>query len=194
LGGTFDPPHYAHLAIAEEARVRLGLAQVIFAPAAGNPLKADRPTSPARHRLAMTHLAVQDNPHFAVSERDLECSPSYSVDLLTRLHADMPDSELYFIIGIDALAKLTRWREPGRILELAHMVGLIRPGNSLDFSQLYAALPSAHERVTILTDGPLLDISSTELRRRVAALLSIRYQLPDAVIAYIAAESLYRAV
>jgi nicotinate-nucleotide adenylyltransferase len=193
IGGTFDPPHYAHLAIAEEAWVRIGLDRVLFAPAYGNPLKQGRDTATPEHRLRMVELAVADNPHFAVTTLDLQPGPSYTVHLLERLKQAYPEAELYFIIGDDALRRLPEWYQAARVLELAAMVAAPRPGNKLDVDALAARLPAARERILPLGDGPLLDISATELRRRVAAGLPIRYQTPDAVVEYIREQRLYRS-
>lgn len=192
FGGTFDPPHYAHLAIAEEARLRLGLTQVLFAPAFGNPLKQGRQSAAPEHRLRMVELAVADNPHFAVTPIDMQPGPSYTVHLLQRLKAEYPATALYFIIGYDALRRLADWYQAATVLELAYMVASPRPGNKLDIDALAAHLPAARERVLLIEDGPLLDISATALRERVAAGLPIRYQTPDAVIEYIKLQHLYQ--
>ncbi len=192
IGGTFDPPHYAHLAIAEEARVRLGLAQVLFAPAFGNPLKKGRQSATPEHRLRMVELAIADNPHFAVTTLDMQPGPSYTVHLLERLTVAYPNAELYFIIGYDALRRLADWYQAAEVLEMAYMVASPRPGNKLDIDALAARLPAARDRVLLLESGPLLDISATALRERVAAGLPIRYQTPDAVIEYIMQQHLYR--
>jgi len=192
IGGTFDPPHYAHLAIAEEAWAQLELAQVLFAPAFGNPLKQGRNSAAPEHRLRMVELAIADNPHFAVTSLDLQPGPSYTVHLLERLKAADPDAELYFIIGYDALRRLPEWYQAAKVLELAHMVATPRPENELDLDALAARLPSAGERILLLENGPLLDISASDLRRRVAAGLPIRYQTPDTVIEYIKLHRLYQ--
>ncbi len=192
IGGTFDPPHYAHLAIAEEARVRLGLDYVLFAPAYGNPLKQGRQSAAPEHRLRMVELAIADNPHFAVTTLDLQPGPSYTVHLLQRLKVEYPAAELYFIIGYDALRRLPDWYQAAEVLELAYMMASPRPGNKLDIDALVARLPTARERVLLLEDGPLLDISATALRERVGAGLPIRYQTPDVVVEYIKQQHLYR--
>lgn len=192
IGGTFDPPHYAHLAIAEEAFVRLGLDRVLFAPAYGNPLKQGHDSAAPIHRLRMVELAIADNPHFSVTTLDLQPGPSYTIHLIERLKVEYPTSELYFIIGYDALRRFPEWEQSHRILELAYMVACQRPGNRLDIDALTARLPAARQRIHDIPDGPLLDISATELRRRVAANLPIRYQTPDTVIKYIKQQGLYK--
>ena len=192
IGGTFDPPHYAHLAIAEDARVRLGLPQVLFAPAFGNPLKQGRQSAAPEHRFRMVELAIADNTNFAVTTLDLQPGPSYTVHLLQRLKVEYPAAELYFIIGFDALRRLADWYQAAEVLELAYMVASPRPGNKFDIDALAVRLPAAREKVLLLEDGPLLDISATALRERVAADLPIRYQTPDAVIEYIKQQHLYR--
>ncbi len=192
IGGTFDPPHYAHLAIAEEARVRLDLDQVLFAPAYGNPLKQSKGITTANHRLQMTLLAIADNPHFATTSLDLRPGPSYTVSLLERIKSEQPTADLYFILGLDALEQLASWRQPQRVLELAQLVAFARPGASFDLAALAAHLPTVQQRVLLIADGPMLDISASDLRHRVAAGLPIRYQTPDAVVEYIREHGLYR--
>jgi len=191
LGGTFDPIHYGHLAIAEEARVALHLSRVMVIPAGEQPLKAGRHVASSAHRLAMAHLACAGNPFFAVSAIEIErAGPSYTAVTLQQLHDQLPDA-LCLILGADALADLPRWRDVQRILELASLVGVTRPGATLDLVRLARALPGVLERLTLI-DGPRLDISSSDLRRRVAAGKPIRYQTPDAVVDYIAQHGLYR--
>ncbi|MDP8924211.1 MAG: nicotinate-nucleotide adenylyltransferase [Chloroflexota bacterium] len=194
FGGTFDPPHLGHLAAAQEALYACGLARVLFAPNARNPLKHGAPSSGAEHRLAMTELAVRDNPKFEVTRADVDRGgPSYTVDLLAGLRAALgPGEDLAFIAGMDVLHELPRWREPLRIFDLARLVVISRPGQlSLAPTALEEHLPGASARVTIVqTLG--IAVSSTELRERVATGKPIRYLVPDAVAAYIAEHRLYR--
>lgn len=192
IGGTFDPPHFGHLAIAEEAYARLGLTRVLFAPAYGNPLKQSEQHSDTEQRLQMVRLAIADNPHFSFTSVDLRPGPSYTVVLLQRMRVEHPDAEFYFIIGADAIARLPDWYQAERVLEMTRMVAFPRPIVSLDLPSLIAAMPRAAERVQLITDGPLLEISSRQLRERIAASLPIHYQTPDAVIEYIAEQRLYK--
>lgn len=192
IGGTFDPPHYGHLAIAEEAYARLGLTRVLFAPAYGNPLKQGEKHTDTEQRLQMVRLAIADNPHFTFSSVDLRPGSSYTVVMLKRMRVEHPDAEFYFIIGADAIARLPDWYQAERVLEMTRMVAFPRPSTMLDLPKLIAAMPRAAERVQLIEDGPLLEISSRQLRERVAARLPIRYQTPDAVIEYIVEQGLYR--
>lgn len=193
FGGTFDPPHLGHLAAAQEACSELGLDRVLFVPAGRNPLKRAEPTSAPEDRLVMTERAVADNPLFAVSPADLDrAGPSYTVDLLERLRAEQgPGHDVAFIVGMDVLHELHRWREPRRVLELARLVAISRPGQrTVDPEELEARLAGARERVTVIrTLG--VAVSSSELRCRVAEGRPIRYLVPDAVAAYIRERRLY---
>lgn len=194
IGGTFDPIHYGHLAIAEEARARLALPEVRFIPAGQPPHKPGAAVSPAADRLAMVRRAVAGNPAFTVSTIELErAGPSFTVDTLERLRAqEGPDCALYFIAGGDALVDLLTWREPARLLELATLVIVQRPGAAaVDRAALEARLP-ALRRTLVVLDGPRFDVSGTLLRQRVRAGLPIRYQTPDVVLAYIQEHGLYQ--
>ena len=195
FGGTFDPPHLGHLAAAQEACIVAGLERVLFVPAGRNPLKLREPISSVEHRLAMTELAIRDNPAFAVSGADAErAGPSYTVDLLERLQTEFgSDRRLAFIVGMDVLHELHRWRDPRRVLELARLVAVSRPGQGTpDPNDLDARLPGAATRVTVV-HTPGVAISSTELRTRFADGRPVRYLVPDVVIAYVAEHRLYRA-
>jgi nicotinate-nucleotide adenylyltransferase len=190
LGGTFDPIHYGHLAIAEEVRVALALDRVLFVPAAYQPLKVQRPGADAQHRLAMVRLACATNAYFSVSDIEIRRpGPSYTVTTLQALH-DTDMGELFFILGADALNDLPRWHEAARIPRLTNIVAVQRPGTIVDTASLFAALPALRERLTMI-DGPRLDISSSELRQRAADNRPLRYLVPDAVVEYIATHGLY---
>jgi nicotinate-nucleotide adenylyltransferase len=193
FGGTFDPPHLGHLAAAQEALDRCGLARVLFAPTERNPLKLDEEISETGHRLAMTELAIAGDERFAISKADLgRGGPAYTVDLLARLRAGLSaDERLAFIAGMDVLHELPRWREPLRVLELARLIVISRPGQpAASLDALDARLPGASARVTVV-ETPGVAISSTEIRERVAAGRPIRYLVPDPVAAYIAEHGLY---
>jgi nicotinate-nucleotide adenylyltransferase len=194
FGGTFDPPHLGHLAAAQEAREFAGLDRVLFMPTGRNPLKPDEPRSSVGDRLAMTELAVAGNPAFELSRADADAGgPTYTVDLLERLRDDFgPGCELAFIVGMDVLHELHRWRAPERVLELARLLVVQRPGQeSVAPTDIDERVPSASRRIEIVVT-PGVAISSTELRRRVAEGRSIRYLVPDAVAAYIREHGLYQ--
>ena len=193
-GGTFDPPHLGHLAAAQEAVVACSLERVLFTPNARNPLKLGEPISDEEHRVAMTALAIRDNPAFELSRADVDRGgPSYTVDLLAALRESLaPDVALAFIAGMDVLHELPRWRDPLGILELARLIVISRPGEPmLPPTALDDRLPGASSRITVV-ETPGVAISSTHLRERVATGQPIRYLVPDAVAAYIAMHGLYR--
>lgn len=197
LGGTFDPVHVGHLAIAEEAREALALERVVFVPAGLPVHKPGRPVSPAEHRLAMIAAAIADNPAFVLSRAEVDRpGPSYAVDTLEALAAEARAAggrpDLVFILSSEAYAGLPTWRRPERILELCRMAVVPRPGaDPVDPVAMARLVPGADRR-TIVIDGPTLAVSGSTIRARVAAGRSIRYLVPDAVIAYIDDHGLYR--
>jgi nicotinate-nucleotide adenylyltransferase len=197
LGGTFDPPHFAHLFIAQEALVRLGLDRVYFVPAGEPPHKVGRQISDASHRLAMLERAIAGNPGFAISTIELgRPGPSYTVDTLAQLRAEWgPQSELAFILGWDMLLDLPRWHQPQQVVRaLDWVVAIHRPGYDAEWSDdeaLMSALPGLSSKL-IRLPIPQLGISATGLRSRVASSLPIRYLVPDSVAEYIAEHGLYR--
>jgi len=194
LGGTFDPIHIAHLAIAEEARTQLGLDKVVFVPAGLPPHKMDVHVSPAEHRLAMVKLAIADNPHFEVSRVDIDrFGPCYTVDTIALLRKEWePDVEIYFIMGSDSLADILTWHKPDRLIRLCRIVAVGRPGYRVDMDELERCLPGASQRILFI-NSPQLDVSSSEIQRRVRAGESIKYQVPEAVERYIYEHGLYRS-
>ena len=194
FGGTFDPPHYGHLVIAEEARARLGLRRVIFLPSGQPPHKPDRVVTPVAHRLAMVLLAIAGNPGFQLSRLDVDrLGPCFTADLLEMLQAELgPSADLHFIVGMDSLGDFLTWHEPDRVLRAAHLVAATRPGYTCDLSEMEDAIPGASGRI-ILLEAPALEISSTELQARVRAGMPIRYQAPEAVARYIRQHGLYAA-
>ena len=193
LGGTFDPIHLGHLIIAETICERLGLSKILFIPAGEPWLKADREITPGRHRLQMVGLAIRGNPHFEISIIEIERDgPSYSVDTVTALRGVFDaDAELYFIVGSDALAELPQWKDPQKLADMCGIISLGRPeGRRPDMATLLRAVPQISSRL-IQLDVPQIQISSTEIRRRVKEGLSIRYLVPDGVLEYISRHKLY---
>lgn len=190
-GGTFDPVHQGHLILAESCREACELDEVWFVVAGAPPHKPSGRTD-ASHRVEMVRLAIAGHPSFSVSDREIRRpGPHYSVDTLRAIRDERPDAELFFLIGGDSLADLPHWREPGQIVQLATVVVANRAG----FDSPPPAIPSAPgdpprpvQYVTI----PPIGIASSDLRRRVAEGRSIRYQVPAAVLAYIAAHRLYQ--
>lgn len=184
FGGTFDPPHYGHLAAAQEVAWRLDLDRVLFLPARQNPLKRAEPSSTVDDRCEMVRLAIADNPLFELSRLDLDRPPpSYTADLLRALHA--LDRELYFIVGADILPELPRWREPEEILRLARLCVVTRPGAPAPDVEA-----GARSRVEVVS-APGVAIASRELRQRVRDGQPIHYLTPPAIERYIVEHGLY---
>ena len=196
LGGTFDPVHLGHLIVAADVREKLGLSEVLFVPA-GKPwlkLKEEKTITVAEHRLAMVRLAIKGNPYFKVSTMETERpGSSYSIDTVLELKKKLGrGAELYFIVGPDALAELTRWKEPARLIEACQVVAIGRPGYAkADLRALDRSVPGAAKRIMLL-DVPQIDISSTDIRKRVAQGQPIRRLVPEAVEKYIEKHKLYR--
>jgi len=191
VGGTFDPVHVAHLRLAEEARESFGLDEVLFIPAGDPWRKSHRSISAAKHRLAMLELAVADNDDFGISDIELRRSgPTYTADTLAALAGERLDDEFYFIVGVDALTDLPNWHEPERIV--AHAILAVAPRELQELNVATLNVPGLAARIEPF---PMLrmDISSTDIRARVAAGRSIRYLVPAAVERYIAEHRLYQA-
>jgi nicotinate-nucleotide adenylyltransferase len=194
LGGTFNPPHLAHLVCAQEALTQLGLDRVLLVPAGVPPHKEVEAEPGVEHRVAMCEAAVAGDDRFGVSRADVDrTGPSYTVELLRALRAAAPEDELTFIVGGDMAHSLPAWRDPEAVLALARLAVAEREGvRRADIAERLAPLRGAAERVDFF-DMPRLDISSSLLRRRAAAGGPLRYLVPDAVAAYIAREALYGA-
>jgi nicotinate-nucleotide adenylyltransferase len=191
LGGTFDPIHYGHLRMAEEAREQLSLDRVIFVPNRVSPFKVGLSATPWDVRAEMARQAIAGDSRFSVSMLELNRpGPSYSVDTLRALRAEEPAAEWYFLTGADAVRDLAGWREPEALLEMATLVAFGRPGVTL--RDIDAALPERLRSRVVFRTMPLLDISATDLRGRVAAGKSIRFLTPPAVERIICECGLYR--
>jgi nicotinate-nucleotide adenylyltransferase len=197
LGGTFDPIHYAHLAIAEAAVDELALRGVLFMPAGLPPHKPERIVTPPSHRVAMVELAIADNDRFRLSRLEIDRpGASYAVETMERLVREPPDEAaahhgFVFILSVEALAGLHRWREPQRLLELCLIAAVPRLGHRAPGREWLAEhFPGQEDRVLFL-DGPDLGHSASQIRRLVAQGRSIRYLVPDVVEAYIRAHDLY---
>ena len=192
LGGTFNPPHLGHLAIAQEAHAQLGLDKVVLMPVFLPPHKelSDDPGAEARYELC--RLAVAKDERFAVSRIELDRGgPSYTVDTLRQIHAGSPGDDLTFIVGGDVAQGLPSWREPEALLDLATIAVAEREGiRRHDIAERVSALPGAHRLVFF--DFPRMDISSSSIRRRVREGRPIRYLVPDDVARLIGARGYYR--
>ena len=191
LGGTFDPPHYGHLRMAQAALDQLQLDRVWFVPAGVQPLKQGRPVSPPEQRARMVELAIADQPRLRLSRLDLDRpGPHYTVDLLALVKRQYPDAAVWFIMGEDSLSDLLRWRDPIRLVMLARLAVLRRPGYEPDWSALEAALPDLHAHLDWL-DHAEIDLSARSIRQRVKDHLPIDHLVPAAVAAYITEQHLY---
>lgn len=193
MGGTFDPIHLGHLATAESARELFALDEILFIPAARPPHKLDRRVTDEHHRLTMTELATRSNKFFRVSDMEIRRTGlSYTLDTINELHKIFGDStELFFIIGADSLADLSKWHAARELVAKCHFIATTRQGVDVNFSaveKFFGATVSEHiHRCTT----PGLEISSTDIRERVKAHRSIKYLVPEVVEDYIRREGLY---
>ncbi len=194
FGGTFDPIHNGHLAVAEEVRERLNLAEVIFVPAGLPWLKADWEISAAEDRLRMLHLALDGKPGYKISEMEIERGgPSYTIDTIKTLRQGPgSEDELFFILGQDNLCQLPQWREAAELIKLCYLVAVPRPGAAQPkMKDLETSLPGITERAMVLK-RPEIDISASNIRERVGRGLSVRHLVPEAVNRYLKEQGLYR--
>lgn len=189
MGGTFDPVHMGHLAVAEEARDALALERILFMPAGTPPHKPAGEVTATHHRVAMVALAIEDNAAFELSRIEVDRpGPSYTVDTVERL---AKEADVTVILSAETFRELPTWHEPERLFAAASVAVVPREGYpSPDPAWLSATFPGRDGRVRYL-EGPRLDLSSTDIRTRVATGRSIRYLVPPAVAAYIAANGLY---
>ncbi len=185
MGGTFDPIHHGHLVAASEVQSRFGLDEVVFVPTGQPWQKGDRRVTPAEHRYLMTVVATASNPRFTVSRVDIDRPGlTYTIDTLRDLRAERPDDELFFITGADALAEILSWKDADQMWDLAHFIGVTRPGHELSGKGL------PEDRVTLQV-VPAMAISSTDCRARVADGQPVWYLVPDGVVQYINKYHLY---
>lgn len=185
MGGTFDPIHHGHLVAASEVQSVFKLDEVIFVPTATQPFKKGRKVTSAEHRYLMTVIATASNPSFSVSRVDIDRGGiTYTVDTLTDLFGNCPDVEAFFITGADALQRILEWKDAEKVLDMAHFVGVTRPGHQLEDHGL------GPDQVTLL-EVPAMAISSTDCRARVAESKPVWYLVPDGVVQYINKYGLY---
>jgi len=194
LGGTFNPPHIGHLVCAQEAWSQLGLERVLLLPVHAPPHKEADGDPGVAHRLAMCEAAVARDERLGVSRAEVDVpGRSYTVDTLNRLHEARPEDQLTFIVGGDMAASLPEWREPRAILERCSIGVAARDGVGREhvLERLDRELPGARDRISFF-DMPRIDVSSTLVRRHIAAGRPVRYLVPEPVAAYIEREGLYR--
>ena len=194
MGGTFDPVHIGHLVIADEVRQGLGLDEVLFIPTGLPWMKEGRALAEGRHRLTMVRMAVASNPHFRVSSVEVDHpGPTYTVDTLTKLQKETTERwQCYFILGTDSFCSFSQWKEPKRILELCTLVVVGRPGYPDSGSAQRDPTVFTKEDRVIFFSVPRLEVSGSDIRRRIVLGRSIRYMVPEEVERYIYDNGLYR--
>ena len=189
MGGTFDPIHNGHLVAASEVAWVYDLDEVVFVPTGRPVFKLDADVTNAEDRYLMTVIATASNPQFIVSRVDIDRpGATYTIDTLRDIRQLRPDAELFFITGADALTEIMKWKDAGEMWDLAHFVGVSRPGYSLDLKK--AGAPG---HAVDLMEIPALSISSTDIRRRARDGEPVWYLVPDGVVQYIDKHGLYRS-
>jgi len=196
FGGTFDPIHQGHLVVAEQAREQANLDEVWFVLAARPPHKSGQQPTPFDKRADMVELAIAGNPAFRLEKMEAErTGPSYTVDTLTAIRTRDPQTDLYLMLGADCLPDLPNWHQPQKIVSMSRLLVAARPGWSIwpeDRIRTALNLPKEAPLSMQIIIVPQIDIASRDLRRRIAAGLSTRYMIPNAVLAYIRDKNLYR--
>ena len=192
MGGTFDPIHYGHLIIAEESRREFCLDKVLFVPAGIPAHKKGYPITDIEHRYAMTVIATASHTDFICSRMEIERpGPSYAIDTIRAVKAAYsPDTLIYFITGVDAIAEILTWHQHDKLKDLCKFIAATRPGFHLE--DLRDQLPPDYLDQIVFLEVPGVHISSTELRERVAMGNPIKYMVPEAVAIYIEKHKLYR--
>jgi len=194
LGGTFDPVHNGHIMMAQEAKDRLDLAEVLFIPTARTPLKEGTDITSVEHRVQMVILAIEGHDYFRLSRIEVDRGgTSYTVDTLDALNQEYgAGHEFFYIIGLDSLGTLPGWKQPERLIKMCRLVAVARPDYSLpDLDVIEKSLPGISKRLIYL-DKPEIDISATEIRRMVAEDLTVDHLVPGPVAEYIRKHGLYK--
>lgn len=193
FGGSFNPVHIGHLILAEYIRNEFKLDRIMFIPANIPPHKTEERMESAQHRFNMLNLALESNENFIISKIELNRKgPSYTVDTLTELSRTYSGEELYFICGADSLMNFYTWRNIGEIFRLAHIIIAGRAKiNDEEFSKMTESLRKQFNARILISQSPLIDISSTQIRERIQKGLSIKYLVPDKVENYIRLHRLY---
>jgi nicotinate-nucleotide adenylyltransferase len=195
MGGTFDPIHYGHLIAAENARAELALDQVLFVPTGVPPHKKTMEYTEATIRFQMTALAIASNEFFRVSDLETKRDgPSYTIDTVKALRELYPGVQIYFITGADAILEIATWRNAELLLSMCSFVAVSRPGYAMDDIRGRIGSFFEHPEINIFgMEVPALDISSTEIRKRVREGKTIKYMLPDNVMDFITEQGLYQS-
>jgi nicotinate-nucleotide adenylyltransferase len=191
LGGTFDPIHFAHLYIAEQARVQYALDRVLFIPNSVPPHKKKMKISPSEIRCQMIEIALRDNPAFSLSRIEVDrCGVSYTADTLLQLRHQSPEDSFFFITGTDAMAFFPSWHRPETILELCTCLVAERKG--FGYAKLMAQFPESYKKKIYPLKGQRLAISATCIRQHIQKSLPIRYLTPDGVAQFISENNVYQ--
>jgi nicotinate-nucleotide adenylyltransferase len=193
FGGTFDPPHLGHLILAAESCDQLALTHLLWVLTPTPPHKLKQPITPLEHRLSMLQLLIADEPRFELSRIEMERhGPHYTLDTLRILAEVHQGADLVLLVGGDSLHDLPTWHRPTDLVAACSEIGVMRrPGDPIDLSRLEAALPGIGDKLRFV-EAPLLEISSSEIRRRIAIGRSFRYYLPSPIYQYIQDHRLYR--
>ena len=192
FGGTFDPPHVGHLILASEACAQLDLDRVLWMLTPIPPHKLDQPITLLEHRLAMVECAIADNPSFELSRIELDRpGPHYTLDTVHLIQETSPSTDVILLIGGDSLHDLPQWHQPRELISVCRGIGVMRrPGDSIDLASLEGSLPGIQDKIRFV-DAPLLEIASSEIRRRCANREPFRYYLTQPVYTYILEHHLY---
>jgi nicotinate-nucleotide adenylyltransferase len=193
FGGTFDPPHLGHLILAAEAQAQLDLGRLLFVLTPNPPHKQSRVITPLEFREEMLLAAVEDNPAFELSRVEIDRPPpQYAVDTVRFLSKSFPEAELVYLMGGDSLQDLPTWNRPREFVQACHYLGVMRrPGDHIDLTDIESQIPGIGKKI-LFVDAPLLEISSSEIRQRVAHSRPYRYFLPQPVYNIIQKRNLYQ--
>lgn len=194
MGGTFNPIHIGHLLLAENARDNFDLDEILFIPSGCSYMKDEREVADKRMRLAMTELAIEDNPSFSISSLEVDREGnSYTYETLSILKKEEPDTEFFFLVGADSLFTMETWRKPDIIFHSCTILAAVREDKDpTDLEQKIAELKEKYGAVICQISLKEIDISSTDIRSRIRENRSIRYMVPDKVISYIKENQLYQ--
>lgn len=194
MGGTFDPIHYGHLIVAEAVRSEFKLDKILFMPVGNPPHKSNRKVTSADLRYTMTFLATMTNPYFDVSDLEINrIGYSYTIDTMMQLQKNLKDTEIYFIVGADAVHDIFTWKEPEKLFKMCEIVAVTRPGYNKE--QLYLEVEQIRKDYNgkiRFFEAPSFDISSSSIRQRVNTGDTIKYMLPEEVEKYIYKLGLYK--
>jgi nicotinate-nucleotide adenylyltransferase len=193
FGGTFDPPHIGHLILASEAAIQLSLTAVLWVLTRNPPHKGNRQITPVEIRLELLQAAISGDNRFRISRVEIDRPPPYfAVDTVRILQTQHPEAALIYLMGGDSLHDLPTWHHPGEFIRRCSAIGIMRrPGEPVDLPALEAKLPGIQEKIQWV-EAPLIDISSSLVRRKVHQGFPICYYIPDAVAALVEKYHLYR--